>query len=316
MKQSIKHFKQKIDSEVLLTIAYVAMQKTVDLKFVYCKTYFSEFMNKLRDRLYEIIFEADTREGKLFDLILLLVIIISVALVMFESVPGVREEYRQLLKISEWIITVIFTLEYILRVSIVRKPWKYIFSFYGIIDLLSVIPTYVGLVIVGSHNLMVIRILRLLRVFRVLKLTRYTQAGRTLAKAIWASREKISVFIFFVIILVIIVGTIMYLLEGEEHGFNSIPQGIYWAIVTLTTVGYGDISPQTSLGQFFASLVMIMGYAIIAVPTGIVTAEIINPSEKRNTQVCPDCLHDKHDDDAKFCKKCGAEMNPNEELYF
>lgn len=273
-------------------------------------------MKESSKKLYDIIFEADTRQGKVFDVVLLFIIIISVALVMLESTPGIRENYRQFLKISEWVITIIFTFEYILRISIVRKPWKYIFSFYGIIDLLSVIPTYLGLIIIGSHNLMVIRILRLLRVFRVLKLTRYTQAGRTLAKAIWASREKISVFIFFVIILVIIVGTIMYLVEGEENGFNSIPHGIYWGIVTLTTVGYGDISPQTALGQFFASIVMIMGYAIIAVPTGIVTAEIINPSEKRNTQVCPECLHDKHDDDAKFCKKCGAEINPKDELYF
>jgi voltage-gated potassium channel len=273
-------------------------------------------MKNKRERLHDIIFEADTTKGKLFDVLLLVVILISVVLVMLESVPSIRDNYQRFLKISEWGITIIFTLEYILRVLIVKKPWRYVFSFYGIIDLLSVVPTYLGLIIVGSHNLMVIRVLRLLRVFRILKLTRYTEAGRTLARAIWASREKISVFIFFVIILVIIVGTIMYLVEGEEHGFNSIPHGIYWAIVTLTTVGYGDISPQTSLGQFFASMVMIMGYAIIAVPTGIVTAEIINPSEKRNTQVCPNCLHDKHDDDAKYCKKCGAEMNPDQELYF
>jgi len=272
-------------------------------------------MKKSRDQLYEIIFEADTPTGKIFDIILLVVILISVALVMLESVPSIQANHRQFLKLSEWIITIIFTLEYALRLLIVRKPWRYVFSFYGIIDFLSVIPTYLGLIITGSHNLMVIRVLRLLRIFRILKLTRYTHAGRTLAKAMWASREKISVFIFFVIILVIVVGTIMYLIEGEEHGFNSIPHSIYWAIVTLTTVGYGDISPQTSVGQFFASVVMIMGYAIIAVPTGIVTAEIIRPT-KNNTQVCPDCLHDMHDDDAKYCKKCGAEMNPEQEMYF
>ena len=272
-------------------------------------------MRKTKDHLYEIIFEADTPTGRFFDLTLLFVILISVALVMLESVPSIRENYQQFLKISEWVITIIFTLEYTLRILIVRKPWRYIFSFYGIIDFLSVIPTYLGLIIVGSHNLMVIRVLRLLRIFRILKLTRYTQAGRTLARAIWASREKISVFIFFVVILVVIVGTIMYLVEGDENGFTSIPQSIYWAIVTLTTVGYGDISPQTSAGQFFASIVMIMGYAIIAVPTGIVTAEIIRPT-KNNTQVCPECLHDSHEDDAKFCKKCGAEMNPTEELLF
>mgnify|MGYP000185730835 FL=1 len=267
-------------------------------------------MSKTREKLYEIIFEADTPAGKFFDVALLIVILISVVLVMLESVPNIRMNYRPLLRILEWIITGIFTIEYILRIAIVRKPIRYIFSFYGIIDFLSVIPTYLGLFIIGSHHLVVIRILRMLRIFRILKLTRYTQAGRTLARALWASREKISVFIFFVLVLVIVIGTVMYIIEGEAHGFTSIPRGIYWAIVTLTTVGYGDISPETPLGQFMASLVMIMGYAIIAVPTGIVTAEIINPSSRDNTQVCPNCLHDKHDDDARFCKKCGATLNP------
>lgn len=267
-------------------------------------------MGKSREKLYEIIFEADTPYGKFFDVALLIIILISVALVMLESVPSVRDNYQPSLRIMEWIITGIFTVEYLLRIVIIRRPLRYIFSFYGIIDLLSVIPTYIGLFIVGSHHLVVIRILRMLRIFRILKLTRYTQAGRSLARAIWASREKISVFIFFVIVLVVVVGTIMYIIEGEEHGFTSIPRGIYWAIVTLTTVGYGDISPETPMGQFMASIVMIMGYAIIAVPTGIVTAEIINPSAKGNTQVCPNCLHDKHDDDAIFCKKCSAKINP------
>lgn len=269
-------------------------------------------MQKTKDRLYEIIFEADTRSGKIFDILLLIIILISIALVMLESVPAISNNYQNLLRIAEWFITVIFTIEYIFRILIVKKPFRYIFSFYGIIDLLSVLPTYIGLVLVGSHSLVVIRVLRLLRVFRILKLTRYTQASQTLAKAIWASRQKISVFIFFVITLVIIVGTVMYIIEGPEHGFTSIPRGIYWAIVTLTTVGYGDISPVTPAGQFFASVVMIMGYAIIAVPTGIVTAEIINPSSRANTQVCPNCLHPTHDDDAVFCKKCGVEINPEE----
>jgi len=266
-------------------------------------------MKNFKEQLYEIIFEADTCEGKIFDLALLIVILISIALVMLESVPFIRDNHRHLLKLSEWIITLIFTIEYILRVFIVKKPFRYIFSFYGIIDFLAVIPTYVGLFIVGSHSLVVIRVLRLLRIFRILKLTRYTQAGRNLGRAMWASREKISVFIFFVITLVVIIGTVMYLVEGEAHGFTSIPRSIYWAVVTLTTVGYGDISPQTSLGQFLASIVMIMGYAIIAVPTGIVTAEMIKPTSGNNTQVCPRCLHDKHDDDAVYCKKCGAKLN-------
>lgn len=270
-------------------------------------------MSKTKQKLYEIIFEADTPSGKLFDVSLLIVILFSVALVVLESVPSISTRYQSLLKILEWIITFIFTVEYILRIAIVKKPFRYIFSFYGIIDFLSVIPTYLSLIIVGSHSLVVIRVLRLLRIFRILKLTRYTNAGRTLARAIWASREKISVFIFFVVILVIIVGTIMYIVEGPEHGFTSIPRGIYWAIVTLTTVGYGDISPETSLGQLFASIVMIMGYAIIAVPTGIVTAEIINPTPLRNTQVCEQCLCPTHDDDAVFCKKCGSKINDEKE---
>ena len=267
-------------------------------------------MKDLRGKLYEIIFEADTKGGKAFDVILLFVILVSIVLVMLESVPFIRSEYGHELRIMEWTITLIFSIEYILRILIVRKPVRYIFSFYGIIDFLAVIPTYVSLFIVGSHSLLVIRVLRLLRVFRILKLTRYTNAGKTLGRAMWASREKISVFIFFVITLVIIIGTIMYLVEGETNGFTSIPQSIYWAIVTLTTVGYGDISPQTPLGQFLASLVMIIGYAIIAVPTGIVTAEIISTSSKTdNTQVCPNCLYDKHDNDAIFCKKCGVKLN-------
>ena len=267
-------------------------------------------MKNSKERLYEIIFEADTREGKIFDLILLVIILVSIALVMLESVPFIRDNHGHMLKLSEWVITLIFTIEYILRVFIVKKPFRYIFSFYGVIDFLAVIPTYISLIIVGSHSLVVIRVLRLLRIFRILKLTRYTQAGRNLARAMWTSREKISVFIFFVITLVVIIGTIMYLVEGETHGFTSIPRSIYWAIVTLTTVGYGDISPQTPLGQFLASVVMILGYAIIAVPTGIVTAEMIKPTAAKNTQVCVRCMHDKHDDDAAYCKKCGTKLNP------
>jgi len=257
----------------------------------------------LKKRLYEIIFEADTPAGKLFDLVLLIVILISVGLVMLESIPFIDALYHSQLKTLEWIITGIFTLEYILRILIVQKPFRYAFSFFGIIDLLSVLPTYLSLFAFGYQSLVVIRMLRLLRVFRVLKLTRYTQAGRMLMRAMWASREKISVFIFFILIIVVIMGTIMYLIEGESNGFKSIPLSIYWAIVTLTTVGYGDISPVTPLGQLMASMIMILGYAIIAVPTGIITAEIIKPTQVRNTQVCHNCLFDKHDDDAVFCKK-------------
>ncbi len=267
-------------------------------------------MAKLKEKLNEIVFEADTRAGKYFDVALLMIILLSVLLVLLESVPSLRNEYHEQFLVSEWVITGIFTIEYILRILIVRKPWKYIFSFFGIIDFLAVIPTFVGLVLVGYQSILVIRILRLLRVFRILKLTRYSSAGRMLSRALWASREKISVFLFSVVLLVTIVGTLMYLIEGEQSGFTSIPQSIYWAIVTLTTVGYGDISPITPLGQFLASMVMIMGYAIIAVPTGIVTAEMIKPSEKQNTQVCPNCLHGDHANDALYCKKCGSVLNP------
>jgi voltage-gated potassium channel len=267
-------------------------------------------MNEFKEKLYEIIFEADTRTGKFFDVLLLFVILFSVVLVMLESVPSIAIKHLQTLHILEWVITAIFTLEYIIRIIIVRRPFRYIFSFYGIIDLLSVIPTYLSLLIIGSHSLVVIRMLRLVRIFRILKLTRYTAAGRSLGRAMWASREKISVFIFLVVILVVIIGTVMYMIEGVTHGFTSIPRSIYWAIVTLTTVGYGDISPETPIGQFLASIVMLLGYAIIAVPTGIVTSELIKSTTKQNTQVCQNCLCESHDEDAVFCKKCGVELNP------
>jgi voltage-gated potassium channel len=267
-------------------------------------------MTDLRKKLYDIIFEDDTRAGKNFDVALLIVIVISVLLVLLESIPAIRKDYHENLVLLEWIITVIFTIEYIVRIIIVRRPWKYITSFYGIIDFLSVIPTYLGLLIVGYQSLLVIRVLRLLRVFRIFKLTRYSTAGSTLARALWASRAKISVFLFSVMLLVTVVGTLMYLIEGEASGYTSIPISIYWGIVTLTTVGYGDISPVTPLGQFLASIVMITGYAIIAVPTGIVTAEMMNLSNKQNNQICPGCLLEEHEDDAVFCKKCGSELNP------
>ncbi|WP_372774856.1 ion transporter [Mangrovibacterium sp.] len=263
----------------------------------------------IRQKLYNIIFEAETPTGKIFDLSLLLIILSSIILVMLESVPEIKLKYGDTLHILEWIITIFFSIEYILRIWVVHKPWSYISSFYGIIDLLSVIPTYLSLIVVGSHSLMVIRAIRLLRIFRILKLNRFTQAGQNLGKALWASREKISVFLFFVVNVVIIVGTLMYLIEGPTNGFKSIPASIYWAIVTMTTVGYGDISPQTPSGQFMASLVMIVGYSVIAVPTGIVTSEIIKGSRSTNTQTCSNCLYDRHDDDAKFCKKCGTQLN-------
>lgn len=267
-------------------------------------------MSTTKNQLYEIIFEADTKTGKIFDISLLVVILLSILLVVLESVPSIEAEYHNLLKISEWLITGIFSLEYILRICIVKKPKAYIFSFYGIIDLLSVLPSYLALIVTGTHGFMVIRALRLLRVFRILKLNRYTKEGAIIIRALRDSRIKISVFLFAVITMVVIIGTIMYLIEGGENGFTSIPRGIYWAVVTLTTVGYGDISPNTPLGQFFASFVMIIGYAIIAVPTGIVTAELSKYASKpQSTQVCPNCMADEHSHDSIYCNKCGEKLN-------
>ena len=265
---------------------------------------------KLKDRLYEIIFEADTRAGKLFDVLLILLIIFSIVLVMVDSLPSISKTTHGILKAVEWGVTIIFTIEYLVRIYVVKKPAQYIFSFYGMIDLLAILPTYLSLFMAGGQGLIVIRAIRLLRIFRILKLTRYTRAGRYIALAMYKSREKIFIFLFFVMTIVVIFGTIMYLIEGEDNGFTSIPTSIYWAIVTLTTVGYGDISPSTGLGQIIASLIMLTGYAIIAVPTGIVTSELMAARVALNTQVCSNCLFSRHDDDALFCKKCGHPLHP------
>ncbi|MCH4552931.1 ion transporter [Aestuariibaculum lutulentum] len=275
-----------------------------------------------RTKLHEIIYEADTPAGKLFDVVLLIVILASILLVMLESVKSIDSKYHTILNVSEWIITVLFSIEYIARIVTVRKPFKYIFSFYGIIDLLSTIPKYISLFFGGIHALAALRALRLLRIFRILKLARYLGASLRLLSALRASRAKISVFLFTVVIIAIILGTIMYLVEGEENGFSNIPKSVYWCIVTLTTVGFGDIAPQTPLGQFIASLVMILGYGIIAVPTGIVSAEYTSQIKKDeneeekvkqpvhlNTQVCPNCSTEKHRDDADFCYHCGHKLN-------
>lgn len=265
-------------------------------------------MNNIRKKLFEIIFEADTKTGKIFNISLLTIIVISVVVVLLESVPQIRKDFGNILHIIEWIITIIFTIEYILRISITKAKLKYITSFYGIVDLLSVLPSYMITFITGAQSLLVIRAIRLLRIFRILKISRYTSAGQTLTKAIVNSRAKIGVFLFSVFTIVLIIGTLMYLIEGEKNGFISIPKSIYWAIVTLTTVGYGDLTPQTTLGQFLSGMVMILGYAIIAVPTGIISVEI--SKTKTNTQICPECLYSQHDNDAVYCKKCGSEINP------
>ena len=262
-----------------------------------------------KKRIYEIIFEADTREGKIFDVSIIALIFLSVLLVLLDSIASIREQFGMVIHIIEWFITGVFLLEYLLRIWVLEKPVRYIFSFYGIIDFLAILPNFLGLILAGGQSLMVIRAVRLLRVFRIFKLSRYTSAGRTLMRALYRSREKIFMFISVIVTLVVIFGTIMYLVEGEENGFTSIPVSIYWAVVTLTTVGYGDISPSSGFGQFLASIVMIMGYAIIAVPTGIVTSEMIRMPAENNTQVCSNCMCDKHDDDAVFCKKCGTRLD-------
>ncbi|WP_346883923.1 ion transporter [uncultured Algibacter sp.] len=272
-----------------------------------------------RKKLHDIIYEADTQAGKLFDIILLIIIIASVILVMLESVNSIDLKYHNVLNTLEWIITILFSIEYIARVITVKKPLKYITSFYGIIDLLSTIPKYISFMFGGIQALAALRALRLLRVFRILKLGRYLGASNNLVSALRASRVKISVFLFAVIIVAIILGTIMYLIEGEENGFTNIPKSVYWCIVTLTTVGFGDIAPQTPLGQFIASLVMVLGYGIIAVPTGIVSAEYASSHSKDsankptaaalNSQSCENCLETHHSDDAKFCLSCGEKLN-------
>ncbi len=266
-----------------------------------------------KDKLHEIIYEADTPAGKSFDVIILVMILASIILVMLESVSYLNDKYASLFNLLEWIITIVFTIEYFLRIIAINKPKKYIFSFFGIIDLLSTIPKYLSILFVGTHALVALRALRLLRIFRILKLVRFVGASNNLVKALRASRAKISVFLFAVLIASIILGTVMYLIEGSEHGFNSIPKSVYWCIVTLTTVGYGDISPETPLGQLIASIIMILGYGIIAVPTGIVSAEYTQQQSKEklplNTQHCGNCNTDNHLDGAKFCHKCGEDLH-------
>lgn len=264
-----------------------------------------------RDKLHEIIYEADTPEGKLFDVALLIIILISIIAVMLESVASIKIIYGEELDIIEWVITIFFTLEYIARIISVKKPSSYIFSFYGIIDLLATLPKYIGLLFPGSSFLLSIRALRLLRVFRILKLVKFVGASNQLLVALNKSRVKIAVFLFSVIIVCVILGTVMYMIEGPESGFTNIPISIYWTIVTLTTVGFGDITPVTPLGQFVSVLIMILGYGIIAVPTGLVTAQFMqeNKSPITNTQVCPVCNADHHKDKAEFCYNCGAKLH-------
>jgi voltage-gated potassium channel len=266
--------------------------------------------SKRRARLHEVIFESDTRAGRFFDLTLIWLILLSVATVILESVREVREQHGSLLHTLEWMFTVLFTVEYCLRLLSVRRPVRYATSFFGIVDLLAIVPTYLSIFVPGSQYFLVIRILRLLRVFRLLKLSEYVAEADVLRSALRASRRKISVFISAVVLLVVIIGALMYVIEGEANGFTSIPRSIYWAIVTLTTVGYGDLSPQTSMGQMVASIVMIIGYGIIAVPTGIVSVELAEAVRQKRVsgQACPSCGAEGHDTDSIHCKYCGAKL--------
>jgi voltage-gated potassium channel len=265
--------------------------------------------NSFRAHLHEIIFEADTPAGKLFDLLLLMSILLSVLAVMLDSVQSIRAVHGRLLTAAEWFFTILFTIEYLLRLYSVGRPLRYATSFYGVVDLLAIVPTYLSVILPGSHYLLVIRILRVLRIFRVLKLARFIQDTNVMIRALRASSRKITVFFATILTLVVIFGSIMYLVEGAAHGFTSIPRSIYWAIVTMTTVGYGDISPQTSLGQAIAAVVMILGFAIIAVPTGIVSSEMTRAGGGAvSTQSCPQCSAEGQADGAKYCKDCGARL--------
>lgn len=268
--------------------------------------------SRRKEKIHEIIFEADTPMGKLFDVVLLILIAASVLIVMLESVDYINVRYQRLFFIIEWVFTVVFSLEYLLRLYSVYRPMKYATSFFGIVDLLAILPAYLSLFIAaGAQSLLVIRAFRLIRIFRIFKLGHFLNEGNTLLRALSASRVKISVFLMFVTLLVIIIGSIMYLVEGGEgSAFSSIPRSVYWAIVTLTTVGYGDITPATELGQFLSAVVMILGYAIIAVPTGIVSAEMVKDYRQGvTTQACRFCGAEGHATDALYCRKCGELLN-------
>ena len=266
--------------------------------------------SQVRDRIHEVVFEADTPMGKAFDVVLLIFILLSVLTVMLESVESIALRHGPALRVVEWMFTGVFTVEYALRIYSVDRPARYAGSFFGIVDLLSILPTFMSLIFEGAQSLLIIRGLRLLRIFRVLKLAHFVGEATVLARALSASRPKITVFLIAVLNITAITGALMYLIEGEEAGFTNIPLGMYWAIVTVTTVGYGDIAPITPIGQILASLLMVMGYGIIAVPTGIVTSEIVQAAKDKavSTQCCPVCSAEGHDIDAVHCKYCGGRL--------
>jgi voltage-gated potassium channel len=260
-------------------------------------------------RLHTVIFEAETPTGKLFDVLLLVAILASVMAVILESVESINATYHLPLRAAEWVFTVLFTLEYVLRLLCVRRPVRYARSFFGVVDLLAILPTYLSVLVPGSQELLVIRALRLLRVFRIFKLGRYLGEAEALKLGLLASRAKITVFLCTVLITVTIMGAAMHLIEGPENGFKDIPHGMYWAIVTMTTVGFGDIYPQTGLGKFLASLMMVFGYSLIIVPTGIISAEIaVGHHKPQNTETCPHCMKVGHHKKAKYCDRCGGDL--------
>lgn len=262
-----------------------------------------------RDRLHEIIFEADTPAGRAFDVVLIVAILASVLVAMLESVAAIRARIGPELYATEWFFTILFSIEYLFRLACVRRPLSYARSFYGVVDLLAILPTYVSLAVPGAQQLLTIRVIRLLRIFRIFKLAAYLNEAAVITAALRASVRKILVFILAVLVLVVFVGSLMYVVEGEENGFTSVPRSAYWAVVTLTTVGYGDIAPKTPLGQSLAVVVMLLGYAIIAVPTGIVTVELSHATRRApTTQSCPSCSLEGHDPDAAHCKHCGSKL--------
>ena len=263
----------------------------------------------LKERLYIVIFEADTPAGKLFDVLLFVAILASVALTMLQSVGPIRDSHGTLLFILNMTFTGLFTVEYLLRLWCAQHTVRYARSFFGVVDLLSILPVYISWFIPGTRFLDVVKVLRMLRIFRVLKMTQYVGDADLLMNALTSSRRKIGIFLVVVMTIVVILGSLMYVIEGEEHGFTSIPRAVYWAIVTLTTVGYGDVSPQTPIGQSLAALIMIIGYSIIAVPTGIITAELgLSSAQQKNARTCAACGHAQHDADAVHCKQCGARL--------
>ncbi len=264
--------------------------------------------NSWRDVLYDVIFKADTFAGKSFDIAVIVFIALSVITVIINTVDPIEQEYGNILHIAEWVFTIIFTIEYILRLICCKRPAAYARSFFGVVDLFAILPTYISVILPSSHVLLVIRILRVLRIFRVLKLVKYIGESELLIDALRSSRRKITVFLFSIITIVIIFGSVMYIVESPDNGFTNIPQSIYWAVLTLTTVGYGDLAPQTNIGKAIAMVIMVMGYGILAVPTGIVTAEItksMGHHNKISKYVCEGCGYRWHDDDAHYCKHCG-----------